>query len=203
MNRINWGIMGCAGIAIKEVIPAMLSCKYGKITAIASRNLERSREIAEKFRIPESYGSYEDLLSDKKIDAVYIPLPNHMHVDWAVKAMEAGKHVLCEKPLALTLSDIDKLIKVRDRTGMKISEAFMVRSHPQWIKTREFVQNGDIGELKAFQGFFSYYNRDSKKYQKYKRVRWWEYLGYWMLPHKYIKIYFWNRTGKSYGLNGI
>jgi predicted dehydrogenase len=161
VNKIKWGVLGAAQIAMEKVIPAMQKGQYSEIFAIASRDISKSKKIAEKLKITSAYGSYEELLEDKNIDAVYIPLPNHLHVEWSIKCMEAGKHVLCEKPLALTTEEIKKLIEVRDRTGMKISEAFMVRSHPQWIKAREMVQNGTLGDLKAIQGFFSYFNRDA------------------------------------------
>ena len=160
-KKVNWGILSTAKIATEQVIPAMQKGEYSEIRAIASRDISKCRIIAEKLQIPIAYGSYEELLEDENIDAIYIPLPNHLHVQWSIKCMEAGKHVLCEKPLALNLADMDKLIEARNRTGKKISEAFMVRSHPQWLKAREFVQNGSLGQLKAIQGFFSYFNRDA------------------------------------------
>jgi predicted dehydrogenase len=161
-NTIRWGILSTANIGTGKVIPAMQKGTYCEMAAIASRNLPRAEEVAKELGIPKAYGSYEELLEDKTIDAVYIPLPNHLHVPWSIKCMEAGKHVLCEKPMALTTTEIEQLIKVRDKTGMKIGEAFMVRSHPQWIKSRELVQSGAIGKLKSIQGFFSYFNTDSK-----------------------------------------
>lgn len=159
-EKIRWGVLSTAKIGTRQVIPAMQKGKFTEISAIASRNPEKSKAVAAELGIPEAYGSYEELLEDKSIDAVYIPLPNHLHVEWSIKCMEAGKHVLCEKPIALTADDVVKLMAVRDRTGMKISEAFMVRSHPQWLKARELAQNGTLGRLKAIQGFFSYYNDD-------------------------------------------
>lgn len=161
-NKIRWGVLSTANIGTGQVIPAMQKGTYCEIAAIASRNISRAEEVAKELGIPTAYGSYEELLQDKTIDAIYIPLPNHLHVEWSKKCMEAGKHVLCEKPLALTTEKIKELIEVRDRTGMKISEAFMVRSHPQWIKSREMVQSGTLGDLKAIQGFFSYFNVDSQ-----------------------------------------
>jgi predicted dehydrogenase len=160
-RKTNWGILSTAKIGTKQVIPAMQQGKYTDIKAIASRNAERAAEEAENLGIGKSYGSYEELLSDPEIDAIYNPLPNHLHVEWSIKAMEAGKHVLCEKPVALTKEDVERLIQVRDKTGMKIGEAFMVRSHPQWLKARELAQDGTLGEVKAIQGFFSYYNEDA------------------------------------------
>jgi len=160
-TKIKWGILGTAKIATAQVIPAMQKGKYSEISAIASRNIIKCREVAKNLNIPTAYGSYEELLADKDISAIYIPLPNHLHVEWSIKCMEAGKHVLCEKPLALNTKDIRKIIEVRDRTGMKLSEAFMVRSHPQWLKAKEIVSEGTIGKLKSIQGFFSYFNRDT------------------------------------------
>lgn len=160
MNVVRWGILGCANIAIEKVIPAMLQGKYSKITAITSRDINKSKKVAQQFNISKYYGSYQELLDDEEIDAVYIPLPNHLHLEWCIKSMEANKHVLCEKPLVLTPQDIQTLIDVRDRTGSKISEAFMVRSHPQWIKSKALIDEGVIGDLKAVHGFFSYFNND-------------------------------------------
>ncbi len=158
--KLKWGILGTAKIAREQVIPAMQKGSWCEVTAIASRSMEKAAKTAESLGIDKSYGSYEDLLNDKSIDAVYIPLPNHLHVRWSIKALEAGKHVLCEKPFALTTDDVKRTMEVRDRTGMKISEAFMVRSNLQWLKARELVHSPDFGKLRAVQGFFSYYNTD-------------------------------------------
>jgi len=160
-ESIRWGILGTAKIAVKSVIPGFMRAKYSVITAIASRNGEKARSVADQFGIPQSYGSYEDLLEDQNVDAVYIPLPNHLHVEWSKKCLEAGKHVLCEKPMALRGSDILELIEVRDRRGLKISEAFMVHTHPQWARARSIVKGQRFGQLRAVQGFFSYYNTDT------------------------------------------
>lgn len=158
--KINWGILGNAGIARKQVIPAMRKGEYSVVAALASRDSAKAEETAKNLGIPKVFGSYDELLKDTAIQAVYIPLPNHLHVEWSIKAMEAGKHVLCEKPFALTVGDVRKAMKVRDKTGMKIGEAFMVRSHPQWLKARELVKSGELGELRAVHGFFSYFLRD-------------------------------------------
>lgn len=158
--KLKWGILGTAKIAREQVIPAMQKGTWCEVTAIASRSMEKAAKSARTLGIEKSYGSYEDLLNDKSIDAVYIPLPNHLHVPWSIKALEAGKHVLCEKPFALTTDDIKRTMEVRDRTGMKISEAFMVRSNLQWLKARELVNSPDFGKLRAVQGFFSYHNTD-------------------------------------------
>ncbi len=165
---IRWGVLGCAKIAIEKVIPAMLQGKYSQITAITSRDINKSKKVAMELKIPKYFGSYQELLDDDTIDAIYIPLPNHLHLEWCIKAMEAGKHVLCEKPLALTTQDIKKLIKVRDKTGIKISEAFMIRSHPQWIKSKSLIKDGAIGDLKTIHGFFSYFNTDPNNIRNIK-----------------------------------
>jgi len=161
-KKIKWGILSTANIGTGQVIPAMQNGQFTEIAAIASRNLTRAKETAARLGIPTAYASYEELLADRSIEAIYIPLPNHLHVEWSIKCLEAGKHVLCEKPVSLTTEDLKRLIAVRDKTGRKISEAFMVRSHPQWLKTLEIVRRGELGEIKAIQGFFSYYNRDTE-----------------------------------------
>lgn len=159
-NKIRWGVLSTAAIGLKKVIPGMQHCQFASIEAIASRDLPKSQKAAATLGIPKSYGSYEELLADPDIDAIYNPLPNNLHVEWTIKAAEAGKHVLCEKPIATTVAEAEKLLAVRARTGVKIGEAFMVRSHPQWIRLRELLDQGSIGELRSFFGFFSYYNVD-------------------------------------------
>jgi len=161
-DKIRWGVLGVANIAVKKVIPAMQKGRLTEIAAIASRDSERARQAAAKLGIPKSYGSYQELLADAAIQAVYIPLPNHLHVPLSIKAAEAGKHVLCEKPLALSAEEVRKLIAVRNKTGVKIGEAFMVRTHPQWLRARELVRSGAIGELRSIVSVFSYFNRDPK-----------------------------------------
>jgi predicted dehydrogenase len=158
--KIRWGVLGVAKIATEKVIPAMQRGAWSEVTAIASRDLTKAQAAASKLGIPKAYGSYDALLEDPDIDAVYNPLPNHLHVPWTAKAAEAGKHVLCEKPIALSADEARQLLDVRDRTGVKMQEAFMVRSHPQWVRTREIVRSGRIGELRSMLGVFSYFNRD-------------------------------------------
>lgn len=160
MQKIRWGVLGVANIAVKKVIPAMQKGERTEILAIASRDLDRARQAAAQLAIPKAYGSYEDLLADPDVDAIYNPLPNHLHVPWSIKAAQAGKHVLCEKPIALTAREAAELIQVRDAARVKIGEAFMVRTHPQWLRAREIVRNGDIGELRAITSAFSYFNSD-------------------------------------------
>ena len=160
MKKVKWGVLGAASIAVRKVIPGMQKGAYCEITAIASRDKNRAEEAAGKLGIAKAFGSYEELLRDGEIEAVYNPLPNHLHVPWSVKAAEAGKHVLCEKPISLTLAEAKGLLAVRNRTGVKIGEAFMVKMHPQWLRTREIIRSGGIGNLRAIAGVFSYFNRD-------------------------------------------
>jgi predicted dehydrogenase len=161
-EKVRWGILGVARIATVKVIPAMQRGAYSNIVAIASRDLEKARRAAADLGIPKAYGSYEELLADPQIEAIYNPLPNHLHVPWSIRAAEAGKHVLCEKPVSMTVAECRTLIEARDRTGVKIGEAFMVRTHPQWIRARELVRSGEIGDLRAVMTAFSYNNRDPK-----------------------------------------
>jgi predicted dehydrogenase len=162
MKKVAWGILSTANIGMARVIPAMQQSALCSIDAICSRSLDSARSAAQKAGIPRAYGSYEQLLADPSIEAIYNPLPNHLHVEWTIKAMQAGKHVLCEKPLGMNAADAARLISVRDATGRKVMEAFATRVHPQWLKVRELVQSGRIGELRAMQGFVSYVNLDPK-----------------------------------------
>lgn len=160
MRKVKWGVLGAAKIAVEKVIPAMVGHKDFEVVAIASRSQERAKAAAEKLSIARYYGSYEQLIADPDIDVIYIPLPNDLHVPYTLKCIEAGKHVLCEKPLVLKSEEIQQLIDARDKHQVKVGEAFMVRSHPQWIKTKEIVQNGELGEVELVHGFFSYHNID-------------------------------------------
>ena len=162
VRRVRWGILSPAAIGMKKVIPAMQNSAVCEIAAIASRDLSRAQAAAAQLGIAKAYGSYEELLADKDIDAIYNPLPNDLHVPWSIKAAEAGKHVLCEKPVGMNVAEAKLLIAARDRTGVKIGEAFMVRTHPQWLKAREIVQSGQLGRIVSITGFFSYTNRDPK-----------------------------------------
>jgi predicted dehydrogenase len=159
-TKLRWGVLSTANIGLKKVLPAMLKGQHTSLAAIASRDLAKAQEAAAALGIPTAYGSYEELLADPNIDAVYIPLPNHLHVPWTVKAAEAGKHVLCEKPISLTVAEAKTLLAVRARTGVKIGEAFMVNCHPQWLRLRELLAEGRIGKLRSIAGFFSYFNID-------------------------------------------
>lgn len=158
--KVRWGVIGVARIATAKVIPAMQHSAICEVAAIASRDLAKATAAATALKIPKAYGSYEALLADPDIDAIYNPLPNHLHVPWTIRAAESGKHVLCEKPIALSAAEARRLIAVRDATGKQIQEAFMVRSHPQWIAARQLVRDGLIGTLRAIIGHFSYFNDD-------------------------------------------
>ena len=161
MKKLNWGILSTAKIGIEKVIPAMQQGKLSEIVAIASRTHESAREAAKNLKIPKAFGSYKDLLDDTSIDAVYIPLPNHMHVPWTIKALAANKHVLCEKPIALTATEAKELLKETEKfPHLKVMEAFMYRHHPQWIQALELINGGGIGMVKTVHSFFSYYNDD-------------------------------------------
>src|ERR1044072_8721983 len=159
-KKLRWGVISTALIGMKKVIPGMQRSKRGTVEATASRDLARARAAAKKLGIPKAYGSYEELLADPDIDAIYNPLPNNLHVDWTIAALKAGKHVLCEKPLGMSAKDAARIRKVAGKAHMM--EAFMVRHHPQWLKAREMIRAGKIGELKAVQVFFTYNNRDPK-----------------------------------------
>ena len=169
-TKIKWGVLGAANIAVKKVIPAMQHGEWCEVTALASRNLEKAQRFARDLGIPKVYGSYDELLADRSIEAVYNPLPNHLHVPWSIKAAEAGKHVLCEKPIALNAQEAIPLLRARDRTGVKIEEAFMVRTHPQWIRVRELINAGRIGEVRSVMGHFSYNNPDPQNIRNIARV---------------------------------
>lgn len=155
-------MLSTAGIGVKKVLPAMRKGEWVTLAAIASRDLGKAEETARALGIPQAYGSYEELLADPQIEAIYNPLPNQLHVPWTIKAAEAGKHVLCEKPLSMTVAEAKSVLAVQQRTGVIIGEAFMVRTHPQWLRVRELVFAGRIGQLRSIQGFFSYFNTDPK-----------------------------------------
>ncbi len=160
MQKIRWGVLGAAKIAVEKVIPAMQRGGLTDVVAIASRDAGKAAAAAASLGIPRSYGSYDALLADPDVDAVYNPLPNHLHLPWTIAAARAGKHVLCEKPIGLTTDEARTLLEVRDRTGVKIQEAFMVRTHPQWLRASEICRSGRLGEVRSYLGAFSYFNND-------------------------------------------
>jgi predicted dehydrogenase len=157
-TKLRFGILSTANIGLKKVIPAMQQGEFTTVAAIASRDLAKAREAARDLEIPTAYGSYEELLADPNIDAIYNPLPNQLHVPWTIKAAEAGKHVLCEKPLSMNAAEAETLLDVRARTGVKICEAFMIRSFPQWLRLRQLISEGRVGDLRAVNAHFSYFN---------------------------------------------
>jgi len=162
MKKIRWGILSTAGIGVNKVIPAIQASSWSDVVAISSQSRDRAQAAATKLAIPRAYGSYEELLADPEIDAIYNPLPNHLHVAWSVKAIEAGKHVLCEKPIGLSAKEAQALlVAAAAKPALKVMEAFMYRFHPQWQRARQLVDEGAIGTLGAVQSFFSYYNVDA------------------------------------------
>ncbi|TIT79226.1 MAG: Gfo/Idh/MocA family oxidoreductase [Mesorhizobium sp.] len=156
----RWGVLSTAKIGREQLLPAIVDSENGVLSAIASRDLSKASALADRFGARHAFGSYEELLASKEVDGVYIPLPTSQHVEWTAKAIEAGKHVLVEKPLALDARDIAPLIKLRDEKKVQVCEAFMVVYHPQWIKVRDLIAGGAIGRLRHVQGAFSYYNVD-------------------------------------------
>ena len=156
MRKVKWGVLGVAKIATEKVIPAMKRGEATEIVAIASRDLGKARAAADKLGIPRVFGSYDEMLADREIEAVYNPLPNDLHVPWTVRALKAGKHVLCEKPIALTADEARALLAARESSGNLVAEAFMVRFHPQWRRAKELVASGAIGEPRAIQTYFGY-----------------------------------------------
>ena len=163
MKRLKWGILSTSKFSINHMIPAILASETSSLHAIASRNPEKAQRIAADLNIPVSYGSYEELLADESIDVIYNPLPNHLHVPWTIKSLEAGKHVLCEKPIALDSNEAEKLLlKSREFPDLRVMEAFMYRFHPQWKKAKELIENREIGTLQSVHSVFTYYNDDAE-----------------------------------------
>ena len=157
MSKVRWGVLSTSNLALAKVIPAMQAGQYSEVVAIASRSLEKARAAAKQLNIPTAYGSYEDLLNDPDIDAIYNPLPNHLHVPLSIQALKAGKHVLCEKPISMTSAEAQELLDAaKQYPHLKVMEAFMYRFHPQWQRTLQLVKEGAIGELLTIQSFFSY-----------------------------------------------
>ncbi|XXZ08787.1 Gfo/Idh/MocA family oxidoreductase [Sorangium sp. So ce315] len=158
---MRWGVLGASNFALKVSLPGMKRGPLTQLTALASRDIDKARAAAQSLGIPRAYGSYDELLDDPEIDAVYNPLPNHLHVKWTARAARAGKHVLCEKPIALSARDAEALVAVQRETGKLIAEAFMIRNHPQWQQAGDWVRSGRIGDLVSVQTAFSYFNRDA------------------------------------------
>ena len=170
MGTVKWGILGAAKIAKEQVIPAMKKSKNTELYAIASRDISKAEDFCHKFAITKAYDDYNKLISDPNIDAVYIPLPNHLHVPFSINSLKAGKHVLCEKPISITSDEIFELMQVQKETKKIVSEAFMVRFHPQWTETKKLIQEGEIGKLNAIQGLFNYFNTDPNNIRNDVRI---------------------------------
>jgi predicted dehydrogenase len=160
MRKVRWGVLGAASIALRKVIPALQRSERCEVLAIASRDQARAGDVAGRMAIPRAYGSYEDLLADPDVEVVYNPLPNHLHQEWTLRSAEAGKHVLCEKPLGMDAGQAERMAEECRRAGVKLMEAFMYRLHPQWVRVRELVASGELGVLIAIESFFSYRNVD-------------------------------------------
>lgn len=161
---LRFGVMSSAKIGCEHLVPAIQQAGNAKLVAVASRDAKKAKSMAERFNVPIAYDSYESLLESTEVDAVYIPLPTSQHIEWTLKAIKAGKHVLCEKPISLKATDINKLIKARDAAtaNLIVSEAFMVTYHPQWIKVKELLAKNTIGSLRKIESSFSYFNKDPK-----------------------------------------
>ena len=159
MEFLRWGVLGASKFALEHLIPAIQLARNNSFKALASSSKERAAAFVQLEPEIEIYGSYEELLADERINAVYIPLPNTMHIDWTIRAIKSGKHVLCEKPIAMRAEEIDELIKLRNNTGLLVAEAYMIVHHPQWIKAKAIVQSGVLGDLIQVDAVFSYNNQ--------------------------------------------
>jgi predicted dehydrogenase len=158
LKKIRWGILSTANIGMEKVTPAIMASPHSEVVAIASRDVEKARAAAAKLGVPRAYGSYEELFADPEIDAIYNPLPNHLHVPMTLAAAQAGKHVLCEKPIALSAAEAEQLRQVP--SNRIVLEAFMIRFHPQWLRAREIIRSGELGEVRAINAVFTYFNND-------------------------------------------
>jgi predicted dehydrogenase len=156
MSKVRWGILSTSNFAQSKVIPALLKCESVEVAAVASRDQSKAYEAAARFGVPKAYGSYEELLADPEIEVIYNPAPNHLHVPWSIKALEAGKHVLCEKPIGLSAAEALQLLDASKKyPKLKVMEAFMYRLHPQWRRAKRLVEEGGVGALRTIQSFFS------------------------------------------------
>ncbi len=161
MSKLRWGVLGTSNFARNKMLSALQACEYAAVTAVSSRNPARARALADQFGIKKAYGSYDELIADSDLDVIYNPLPNHLHVPWSVRAIEAGKNVLCEKPVAMTAAEAQILLDTSSRSpGIKVMEAFMYRFHPQWQHTKKAIRSGQIGELQTVHSTFAYFNSD-------------------------------------------
>lgn len=169
VQKLRWGVLGVSSIARRSVIPGIRESELGEVAAIASRDLDRARQAADELGIPAAYGSYEELLADESLDAVYVPLPNHLHKEWSIKALRAGKHVLCEKPIALTEAEAEEMAAVAKETGLVLAEAFMYRHHPRYGMIQGIVESGEIGEIRGIHGTFTFNNSAASANVRFRR----------------------------------
>ncbi|WP_169084901.1 Gfo/Idh/MocA family protein [Paenibacillus sp. PL91] len=168
-DKLKWGILGCAGIAKRAVIPGLKRSELNEVAAIASRSGDNAKKTAEELEIPTAYGSYEELLADPSIDVVYIPLPNHLHREWTIRAAEAGKHILCEKPLALTEKEAAEMAEAAAKAGVLLSEAFMYRYHPRYDMIKKLIDAGEIGDVRGIRSAFTFNNAGHKENVRYRK----------------------------------
>lgn len=169
-TKLRWGILGCAKIAVGAVIPGIQQSETGMVSAIASRNLDKAQSRAQASGIPTAYGSYEELLADRSIDAVYIPLPNHLHKEWTIRAAKAGKHVLCEKPCAIDAAEAAAMIEACRSAGVQFAEAFMYRHHPRYERIKAIIRSGELGEIRGIHGTFTFNNPGDAKNVRFQRA---------------------------------
>lgn len=155
-QKVRWGILSTASIARRSVIPGIQESQRNEVVAVASRSLEKAKNFAEECNIPTAYGSYEELLNDDTIEAVYIPLPNHLHKKWTMKAAEAGKHVLCEKPIALNEAEAKEMVEACEKAGVVLAEAFMYRHQGRYEDIKKLINRGDIGDIRGIHGVFTF-----------------------------------------------
>lgn len=168
-RKLRWGILGAANIAVGSVIPGLQQSELNEVAAIASRDEEKAKETADRLGIPQAYGSYEALLADDSIDAVYIPLPNHLHREWTIRAAEAGKHILCEKPLALNEQEASEMVQACEKAGVHLAEAFMYRHHPRYVQIRSIIESGEIGTIRGIHSTFSFNNSGSSGNVRFRK----------------------------------
>jgi predicted dehydrogenase len=169
MKELRWGVLSTARIAEEKAVPGIMNAARCRLVAVASRDRARGAAFGERFGLERVHGSYEALLADPDVDAVYIPLPNHLHVDWSIAAARAGKHVLCEKPLALTAADAQRVVDAAAEAGVLVMEAFMYRLHPSWVAVRQIVASGEIGDLVSVQSWFSFFNDDASNIRNVRK----------------------------------
>jgi predicted dehydrogenase len=167
---VRWGVLGTARIALQKVIPGFQRSGRASVLALGSRDAARAASAAAALAVPRSYGSYAGVVDDPDVEAVYIPLPNHLHVEWAARAAASGKHVLCEKPLAMTAAEAERLIEARDRYHVVVQEAFMIRNHPQWLLAMRLVRDGRLGDVRSVVGQFAYFNADPANIRNIREI---------------------------------